>query len=326
MKDLEKGDKRYYDHKNEYEECFFYFDNVYYIGQYTFYNFDHLKTITFRENKNNENYLNEIGEHAFEGCALLETITFEGNPTLTKIDAYAFAGCTSLTTITIPSSVTYIGEHAFDGCTNLTTVIFEGEPRLETIGNYAFKDCAKLTDFTIPRSVNSVGAQTFDKSATLNTEYGIDHRSMVINSSLNYRLYSNNAPADSYVIFNNEFKAVAESGGTYACCYQLTALAPQLLTETITATLYVYGGMAKRIEFKVIDYLVEILEKYEYYNVAIDLIEYGAASQMYTHYKTDDLAMHSCSYKKTGKLIESEGARVIELNDMEALVKNNIKG
>ena len=61
-----------------------------------------------------------IGESAFEGCDLLESITIPNS--ITKIGDYAFRNCNRLTRITIPDSVTSIGSRAFYNCTSLTDV------------------------------------------------------------------------------------------------------------------------------------------------------------------------------------------------------------
>lgn len=58
-----------------------------------------------------------LGESAFEGCALLETVEFPG--TLAEIDDFCFRGCIRLGGTVMPASLTQIGYHAFADCESL---------------------------------------------------------------------------------------------------------------------------------------------------------------------------------------------------------------
>ena len=80
-----------------------------------------------------------IGEHAFEGCSELTTISIPN--TVTCFEFEAFRGCSGLTSITIPNSVTTLNPNVFVGC-GLTSIII---PRSVTyIGSDAFTDCNSL--------------------------------------------------------------------------------------------------------------------------------------------------------------------------------------
>ena len=59
-----------------------------------------------------------IGDHAFEGCSGLTSITIPDS--VTSIGSGAFSDCSGLTSITIPDSVTSIGVGVFVGCSGLT--------------------------------------------------------------------------------------------------------------------------------------------------------------------------------------------------------------
>ena len=65
-----------------------------------------------------------IGQHAFNGCRSLTSVTIPDG--VTSIGAYAFSECSSLTSVTIPDSVTSIGDGAFASCTSLTDVYYAG--------------------------------------------------------------------------------------------------------------------------------------------------------------------------------------------------------
>jgi len=68
------------------------------------------------------NSVTSIGSSAFFGCTKLQSVIFEPNCSVTRIEAGVFSDCTSLTNITIPNSVTSIGSGAFNGCSGLTSV------------------------------------------------------------------------------------------------------------------------------------------------------------------------------------------------------------
>ena len=131
-----------------------------------------------------------IGEHAFEYCNGLTSVTIPNS--VTSIGYYAFGGCSGLTSIVveegntvfdsrgncnaiiktadneliagcqntlIPNSVTSIGRFAFSGCSGLTSVTIPNS--VTSIGEGAFSGCSGLTSVTIPGSVTSIGDYAF---------------------------------------------------------------------------------------------------------------------------------------------------------------------
>ena len=81
-----------------------------------------------------------IGEHAFQNCSGLTSVTI-GN-SVTSIGEGAFGLCSSLTYITIPNGVTSIGVSAFNGCRGLTSVTIGNS--VTSIGEWAFNRCDSI--------------------------------------------------------------------------------------------------------------------------------------------------------------------------------------
>ena len=138
----------------------------------------------------------EIGDSAFDGCPLLESVTIPDG--VLDIGAHAFCCCDGLENILIPQSVTNIGTRAFGSCYNLRsfavdpanrfysaqdgfllnkdgTVLVQGvnvvEARIPdgvtTIGEAAFEDCFRLECVEIPDSVTAIGDWAFSVCESL---------------------------------------------------------------------------------------------------------------------------------------------------------------
>ncbi len=98
-----------------------------------------------------------IGNHAFDGCSNLTSITIPNS--VTSIGNFAFFGCSSLTNVKIPNSVTKIGNGTFSCCRSLTNIKIPNH--VTSLENGTFYDCSSLTSITIPDSVTSIGDGTF---------------------------------------------------------------------------------------------------------------------------------------------------------------------
>lgn len=137
-----------------------------------------------------------IGNYAFYNYTGLTSITIPNN--VTKILNNAFEGCTGLTSITIPSGVTSIGNNAFLYCTNLSSVIINSNEILSksfsyssslkeifgnqvtdyvigdevnSIGKYAFYGCSNLKTFTVGNSLSTIGSYAFGGCTSLTSIY-----------------------------------------------------------------------------------------------------------------------------------------------------------
>ena len=125
---------------------------------------------------------------------------------------------------------------------------------------------------------------------------------MVINYKVNETLFTENGYTNPYVIFslNGVDTKVTEyttENGKYI--FDFEDIIPHQMNDTIYATLYAtYNGVeyaSETREYSVATYCYNMLEKYntseyaELQTLLVDLLNYGAASQVYMDYKTDNL-------------------------------------
>ena len=99
-----------------------------------------------------------IGNHAFESCYYLTSVTIPA--TVTEIGDSAFKNCLSLVSVDMPS-VMSIGESAFQGSALASVEM----PLATEIGNSAFSDCS-LTSVEMPL-VTSIGGSAFGNCTSL---------------------------------------------------------------------------------------------------------------------------------------------------------------
>ena len=100
-----------------------------------------------------------IGDSAFNGCASLESVTFEEGSKLESLGALAFGSCTSLKQIALPSGIDTIEQSLFNGCTSLTEVTIPAG--VTSINESAFRGCTALESIVIPDGVTSIGDNAF---------------------------------------------------------------------------------------------------------------------------------------------------------------------
>ena len=136
------------------------------------------------------------GEHVFDGCSSLSTITIDPENTvfdsrndcnaiietssntlivgcnntvipnsIVEIGYGAFNKCSGLTSMTIPNSVIKIGNYAFSNCTGLISLTIPNS--VTKIGNSAFSNCNSLTSITIPKTLDSLGLRVFSSCDSL---------------------------------------------------------------------------------------------------------------------------------------------------------------
>jgi hypothetical protein len=103
--------------------------------------------------------LEEIGERAFDGCAL---VRIDIPPSVSAIKDYAFRNCLQLTTAILNDGLEVIGEQAFEGC---ALVRIDIPPSVRVIKYGAFSDCSGLTTAILNDGLEEIGNFAFYGSA-----------------------------------------------------------------------------------------------------------------------------------------------------------------
>lgn len=152
-------------------------EGVTYVGAYTFASFTKLVEVQIPST------LEGIGEHAFDGCIKLTTIsgTSENvtsvganafNNTLVLSNGYLQLGNTLFAATEATGDldftgkgITRIADKAFQDNASITSVTFDND--LEVIGKSAFAGCTNLNGMVIPNSVKTIGQFAFHECTNL---------------------------------------------------------------------------------------------------------------------------------------------------------------
>ena len=132
-------------------------DKISAIGQYAFYDYDHISSITLPDS------VTQIGAYAFNGCDNLCNINL-GNG-LKFIYEYAFRDCSNLTDIHLCDGIIMINDYAFSRCSSLTKISIPNS--ITTIGEGAFSNCSSLSEvFCKATTPPSIGIIAFSYNAS----------------------------------------------------------------------------------------------------------------------------------------------------------------
>ncbi len=278
------------------------------IANHAFRNCSYLQAITISDS------VTSIGEWTFYGCDSLTNITIPGS--VTSISQYTFFGCPALTDVIISDGVTGIGSGAFFQCTSLTSITIPDS--LASIGSTVFYDCTSLTNVyyggteeqwaEISIGVNNTPLTNatihFSKEASL--RFSSAALTLYDNISVGFKvdssLFAEGEFTDPYVVFvfngvETKVDAFTVDGDRHV--FTFSDVAPDQMTDIISATLHAtyngeeYAGKTK--EYSVSEYCYSMLEEYsadkyaELRTLLVDLLNYGAASQVYTGYKSEAL-------------------------------------
>ncbi len=129
------------------------------VAPYTFAECTNLKRVIIEEG------VKCIGENAFEGCTMLDSVVLPSS--VHSVYSRAFNKCTALTNITISEGVKVIHPYAFLGCSALKKV--ELPSSLESVGLQIFRDCTGLTEVVIPEGVKCIETSAFSNCSSLTT-------------------------------------------------------------------------------------------------------------------------------------------------------------
>ncbi|MBR0141815.1 MAG: leucine-rich repeat protein [Ruminococcus sp.] len=140
-----------------------------------------------------------IGNSAFSGCTLLESVTMPNS--ITSIESSAFSGCTLLKSVTMPDSITSIGDLAFYNCMSLCSVKISNNVKTMEYG--VFEGCISLTSVTIPESVAIMENSVFWGCKKLESVKFLA-RNTILGSSVF------NTPGSNVVIYGYEGSTIQE--------------------------------------------------------------------------------------------------------------------
>ena len=301
-------------------------DNVTTIGSAAFRGCSSLTSIMI------PNSVTTIGLAAFWGCSSLTSITIPNS--VTSIGTSAFHGCSNLTSITFPDSVTTISRYSFKACNRLEKIycysnpdnfdndVFIGIPDKTIIyvdGNYLdaykkkFGDGYNFVDVSQEIDVlghrvglgDQIGIDFF-----MNIPSGVNVDDLSVSFSWGTGNYAKTA--------SGELITTTANGANYiASC----AIAARCMTDTVTMTIKKGNTVYATSTFKVVDYVAKVAKNYpaeassgsDYSNLTYNqklhtlllaMLDYGAESQKYFKYRTDDLASN---YK--GTLVDAGSVR-----------------
>ena len=288
------------------------------IGNSAFENCWSLTSITIPNN------VTTIGGSAFKECSSLTSITILNS--VTTIGVFAFDGCSSLTSITIPNSVTTIGLAAFKGCYQLKKIYCYSNP--DNFKNKAFIDIPDNTIIYVDGNYLDAYEKKFGDGYNfvdvsqeidvlghrvgLGDQIGVDFFMNIPSSvDVNELSVSFSWGTGNYAkTASGEFVPTTANGANYiASC----AIAARCMTDTVTMTIKKGNTVYATSTFKVVDYVAKVAKNYpaeassgsDYSNLTYNqklhtlllaMLDYGAESQKYFKYRTDDLASN---YKGT---------------------------
>ena len=285
-------------------------DGITLISEGMFASCPRLKSITIPDS------VISIGATAFSNCTGLINILLPDG--VMSIGKGAFYYCTSLTNITITNSITSIGTSAFKDCSSINKFYYLGTGSdwsnvsvgdqnnyllshlvYHTNHNYGEWTVVSLLEGKHSRFCSTCKYTEKKKFEFSNVSVTLQNN-MTINFKANKALFEDIGYENPYVVFefNGKQTVVTDyvvDGDKYV--FSFNDIAPDKMNDTIKAKLYAtYGGTeysSDEASYSIAAYCYVMLGNTtdaKLRTLLVDLLHYGAATQAYTGYKTDELA------------------------------------
>ncbi|MCM1221867.1 MAG: leucine-rich repeat protein [Lachnospiraceae bacterium] len=128
----------------------------------------------------------------FYGVGNIQTLVIGGD--LMGIGDHAFDSCTLMSSITLNNGLEAIGNYAFANCINMKTANIAVGASVRTIGEHAFYNCQGLESFNMPVAVQEIGDSAFENCQAmlniyLNGESGTEGNYNVLLSKLGKNVF-----------------------------------------------------------------------------------------------------------------------------------------
>lgn len=184
--------------------------NVTNIGYFCFKNCQStLKSVDFLINPQ----LEEIGDHAFDGCTQLARIDLRSCLFLKSIGKYAFYGCSKLKSMDFSfcKKLRLIDDYAFSTCSSLSSINFNF---IDTVGKYAFYYCESLESLYLTENLETIKDYAFSYCTDLTSV--MCAAAYIPNSAFFCCLSLTN------IRLSDSVKSIGSSA--FECCVSLTAI------------------------------------------------------------------------------------------------------
>ncbi len=113
--------------------------------------------------------VNTAEQGVFYGVGNIQTLTIGGD--LMGIGDHAFDSCTLMSSVTLNNGLEAIGNYAFANCINMKTANIAVGASVKTIGEHAFYNCQALETFNMPVAVQQVGDSAFESCQAMTNIY-----------------------------------------------------------------------------------------------------------------------------------------------------------
>ena len=255
---------------------------------------------TFSYNKTIEsvviaNSIDSVGTYAFYCCENLKSVLLSNS--LTKINSGTFGQCISLERIYIPSSVISIANNSFNGCNNVTII---AEPDT-TAAEYAETKGLPFVDINSITTDNNEISQFKGARVLLEPDSGIGlamymkfSKAIIESPTAVMRITAPNGNVEEVSIMKDAEITTVDGDN----CYKFIChTAAKEMTDNVTMQVIDGDTVGEVYSYSVKEYANELLsqigtnqEYAEAETLVRSMLIYGAESQKYFGYNTDNIA------------------------------------